>query len=152
MCIIDFQSVLVFSVVKRQPYLIFLLYIFSEPVSLWPWKVISHVFGKYLANYRRYRLGLYYGHIGNHIWAFILCYDHWPWMTLKGQTCKIEHFAACSLQKSSFKWSIIIKTIDNHLNFNLQQWLLTLKGHITCFSANISKTIRDTDLFCITDI
>ena len=31
--------------------------------------------GLYLENYVRYLLGLYYGHIGNHILAFILCYE-----------------------------------------------------------------------------
>ena len=100
----------------------------------------------------RYRHGLYYGHIGNHIWAFILCYNLWPWMTLKGQTSKIMHFAACILKKSSFKSSSLWKTIDSHLKLWFTNMTSDLERSYHMFSANISKTMRDTDMVCITDI
>ena len=106
----------------------------------------------YLENYERYSLGLYCGHIGNHIWAFILCCDLWPWMTLKGQNSKIRHFAVCIFKKSSFKSSVIIKTIDSHLKLWFTNMTSDLERSYNMFSTNILKTVRDTVLVCIKDI
>ena len=36
-------------------------------------------FLRYLKNYERSRLHLYWRHVGNHIWAFVWCHDIWPW-------------------------------------------------------------------------
>ena len=107
--------------------------------DLWPWKVISHVFDNYHENYERYRNGLHYGHIGNHIWAFISCYDLWPWMSLKGQTSKSMHFASCILKKNSFQSSVVMKKRCSHLQLLFTNMTSDLERLHHVFSANISK-------------
>ena len=48
------------------------------------WTLVIYL-GQYIRNGAWYDQCLYVAHIQSHIWSFSLCYDPWPWITLKGR-------------------------------------------------------------------
>ena len=101
-------------------------------------------------NYEGWKVHLYYRHIRNGIWAFVLCHELWPWSKVKdtfffniSKTMRDTMFISIT-----DIWEPVYGLLFYAMTIDLGQ-RSKVKGVV---SFNISNTMRDRRFICIEDI